>query len=117
MDDIYVGRVRWVLPVSDEMPAFFPSRATADIPSLFSKNDYPRAAFQAHQQGTTSYHIWIDGEGSVTGCTIVQSSGSAELDETTCRIITERARFHPARDAKGRVAPDEYSGRVHWVIP
>lgn len=45
------------------------------------------------------YRIGIDGR--VSDCRIRLSSGRPELDATTCRLITERFRFRPSRDARG----------------
>jgi protein TonB len=38
----------------------------------------------------------------VTGCRVTRSSGSRALDSTTCRLIEQRFRFRPSRDALGR---------------
>ena len=40
--------------------------------------------------------------GRATGCRAERSSGSGLLDSTACRLIEERFRFRPARDAAGR---------------
>ena len=40
--------------------------------------------------------------GRATGCRAERSSGSALLDSTACRLIEQRFRFRPARDAAGR---------------
>ncbi|GFE73621.1 TonB family protein [Novosphingobium sp. TCA1] len=52
---------------------------------------------------TVRYRIGVDGR--VSGCTVVTSSGRPDLDAGTCRHITERFRFRPARDAQGRPVP------------
>lgn len=93
------------------------ARATATLPSLFSDGDYPVAAVRARQEGAVDFRLDITPQGRVGGCTIVRSSGSALLDATTCRLIRTRARFIPARDTKGRPAPDTVTGRVRWALP
>lgn len=74
--------------------------------------DYPRAA--GGQQGTVRAELTVSAAGAVTRCTIVRSSGSAVLDDTTCRLIRERFRFTPARDARGRAVADVQGWEQRW---
>lgn len=53
----------------------------------------------------------------VTACTITESSGSSVLDAATCRLLTARAGFTPARDARGRTVEDTVEAAVRWLIP
>ena len=92
-------------------------RATANLPQLFSTNDYPAAARRYGQQGTVTFAVAIDPGGRVTACSITQGSGSASLDYATCSIIQRRARFTPARDIGGRAVEDRTTGRIRWVLP
>lgn len=54
-------------------------------------------------QITVRYRIGVNGR--VSGCTVVASSGRPDVDGGTCRAITERFRFRPARDARGDPVP------------
>lgn len=87
------------------------------LPSLFSDDDYPAAALRAEEEGVVGYRMEIDREGRVARCDIVSSSGSASLDSTTCRLIQARARFRPARTAKGKKTGDSIYGRIWWRFP
>jgi hypothetical protein len=53
----------------------------------------------------------------VTACTVTESSGSASLDSTTCRLLQERALFTPARDSRGEPVSDTVVSRVSWRLP
>ena len=66
--------------------------------------------------GRVSVRYVINIDGRVSDCKIDRSSGNAELDATTCRLITERYRFRPARDSRGR--PEAYIGVENhdWVV-
>ena len=64
--------------------------------------DYPRGAAEGGVGGTVSVIYTVETDGHATHCAITRSSGSAELDETTCRLIEERFRFEPSRDRGGR---------------
>lgn len=70
---------------------------------------------KAHDtQGIVRYSLSIDATGAVTNCTIVATSGSAKLDELTCKLITDRARFDPARDSLGHAAKGSFQSSVNW---
>lgn len=79
-------------------------------------SDYPRAAGEAGAGGTVSvrYVVWTDGR--VTECEVTKSSGNATLDETTCRLIRERFRFEPSRDARGRAVPSVIVENHSWSV-
>jgi TonB family protein len=105
------SRMRWVLPEPEK------TRAQTNLASYISDADYPAAAIRAGEQGTTGFRLFIGPDGLVTDCRIIASSGSASLDEATCRIMRTRARFRPAHDANGNPVPDTVSSRVRWVLP
>lgn len=46
--------------------------------------------------GTALYALTIDPEGNVSGCGVMQSSGSSELDNGVCRSLFKNAEFHPS---------------------
>lgn len=92
-------------------------RARANLNAYFSTDDYPEAALRQHVEGTTAFRIEIDAEGAITKCSITGSSGDASLDAATCSILVSRARYQPARDARGRAVAGSDSGRVTWRLP
>jgi protein TonB len=93
------------------------SHATANLPGLFSSDDYPEEAMRRDEQGTVAYTLAINPRGSVSNCVIARSSGSAALDTATCTVLQQRAHFIPARDGSGRPVADLHSGRIRWVLP
>lgn len=94
-----------------------PSRARGNIAAYISDSDYPPAAIRAQEQGRVAFRLGIGADGRVTTCTITASSGSATLDDTTCRILQNRARFVPARDARGVPVEDSVTGALNWILP
>jgi|GEM_PF-1157918 len=94
-----------------------PARARANLASLFSDDDYPSEAVREREQGTVGFRLEVGADGQVADCTITSSSGHATLDSTTCRLLTERARFTPARDPQGRPTTDSVVGRITWRLP
>jgi TonB family protein len=92
------------------------ARARADLGALISNDDYPAEALRNRVEGTVGFQLLVGADGRVTGCNIIQSSGSAILDSTTCRLISTRARFSPARNQQGRPVADKVVGRIVWRI-
>jgi protein TonB len=88
------------------------------VQGALSGRDYPRAAKRARAAGTVLVRYTVGTDGRVTGCTITQSSGNADLDHVTCRLIEKRFRYEPARDAQGRPVTDILTGRhIWWTEP
>jgi protein TonB len=82
-----------------------------------SDNDYPTRALQLGQEGITGFHLTLGTDGKVTNCDITKSSGSPELDKTTCDLMRRRARFTPAMDGDGNPTTGNYTSSVRWQIP
>lgn len=93
-----------------------PLAERGSLASLISTDDYPAAALRNEEQGTVAIRLDIGVDGAVTACTVTGSSGSQSLDSTTCRLLQQRARFSPARDARGRPVPDTYTQHIAWRI-
>lgn len=82
----------------------------------FRGSDYPRGAGDAGAEGTVLAHYDVGVNGRVSNCRVVRSSGNAELDQTTCRLIERRFRYEPARDADGNAVPDVAGWEEVWWI-
>lgn len=77
-------------------------------------SDYPRSASQAGATGTVVVHLSVGPDGRVGGCRVARSSGSAELDEATCRLARQRFRYRPALDSAGRPVADTVGWKQTW---
>jgi TonB family protein len=104
-------------PPPEPLPPGLASRARATLSAYLSNDDYPATALRAEEQGVTSYALDVGADGRVARCTILGSSGSAALDAATCRIMTSRARFVPARNLAGEPVPDRITARITWTLP
>ena len=101
-------------------PGGYPvTRATPVVPlhTLFSADDYPAAALRSEEEGMVVFRMTIDRQGRLARCDVTSSSGSSSLDSATCRLIRMRARFRPARNAKGKKMADMVYGRILWRFP
>jgi TonB family protein len=93
------------------------ARIEGSISAILSDDDYPIEAIRKQEQGTVAFRLEISETGKVASCSVTESSGSKLIDETTCRIMSERARFNPARDARGRAVADSFNSRIVWRLP
>jgi protein TonB len=78
--------------------------------------DYPRRAYEARATGIVYLAFTVGRDGRVQDCLVTRSSGSRELDETTCRLIRKRFRYRPARDASGKAIASVVRGQQAWEI-
>jgi protein TonB len=86
------------------------------IRGAISDRDYPHGAAERGIGGTVSVIYAIETNGRATHCRITHSSGNAELDETTCRLIEERFRYEPRRDRWGRPLLSHMESDHEWVV-
>ena len=109
-------------PIHTEAPPAKPCAAKPAAPKgrpgeWASDNDYPTRALQLSQEGVTGFRLSVGSDGKVSACDITRSSGSPELDKTTCDLMRRRARFTPAADCDGNPATGAYPSSVRWQIP
>lgn len=79
-------------------------------------SDYPEAAKAELVGGTVSVRYLVGVTGRVSDCRVTRSSGSADLDATTCRLIEQRFRYKPSRDARGRAVPAIIVENHSWIV-
>ena len=87
------------------------------VGSVLSSDDYPADALRNGEQGTVAVLLGIDTQGKVSGCVVTASSGSASLDDATCRLLYTRARFTPARNSQGRAVAGTSPQKIRWALP
>jgi protein TonB len=79
-------------------------------------SDYPRGAGEAGISGKVAVRFSVETNGHATNCSVTRSSGNAELDEATCRLIETRFRYKPATDAAGRPVRSTIVSNHYWII-
>jgi periplasmic protein TonB len=80
-------------------------------------NDYPSRALQQEREGVTRFTVSVGPDGRVASCSVTGSSGHSDLDDTTCKKITQRGRFEPALDGNGTPISGSYTNSIRWSIP
>jgi TonB family protein len=89
-------------------------RLTIPLLKLVRYQDYPKEAVAAGASGTVLVRVSVDAAGKPSKCDWIARSGSEPLDRVTCKILMERARFHPAIDASGKPAPSYFVTKMSW---
>lgn len=101
------------------VPSFDPVSAKPrnDPGSWLRERDYKSSWVRREYTGLAGFRLDIAATGKVTGCRITSSTGHAELDDATCALIQQRARFEPARGSNGEPVAGSYASSVRWVLP
>lgn len=94
-----------------------PRGPRADLHSLLSSDDYPKAAMREEAEGTVRIRLDVDEEGKPAACTVELTSGYEVLDRQTCDLMLARAQFDPARDADGNPVTGSISRNFRWELP
>ncbi|NUT00445.1 MAG: TonB family protein [Sphingomonas sp.] len=108
--------VRWGYSIEEQRRIATPPRRDKGLGGLFTAADYPAAAQKAGRMGRAHVRLRVNDSGAITECSILRSSGSAELDNTTCRILNERAKFEPARDIDGKATRGVIVTAIQWIM-
>src|SRR5690606_23240948 len=77
--------------------------------------DYRRANPPRGAAGTVFVSYTVASDGTVRACSVLRSSGYEVFDRATCRLIRERYRFRPARDASGQAIEWQIRDDYTWT--
>ncbi|MEO6581622.1 MAG: energy transducer TonB [Sphingomicrobium sp.] len=93
-----------------------PQSVSGSMQGLIRESDYPPSSLDREEQGVVAVSLSVGTNGRVTGCSVTSSSGSKALDSTTCRVLSSRAKFSPAKDNMGNPTTGTSSARIRWQI-
>lgn len=81
-------------------------------------SDYPAEARREHMRGNTVVELQVSTQGCPVACRIVKSSGYALLDDKSCALLMERARFRFTPEELARAKePVTVQKTVMWAEP
>lgn len=83
----------------------------------FIFSQYPPRSLAAGEQGSVKFRVEVDEMGNVQSCEVTASSGYDRLDDETCNLIVEHAKFKPVLDSDGKAREALHDGIVNWRIP
>lgn len=92
-------------------------RPVKPLASLIGYLDYPAAELRKGVSGRVTARLAVGKDGRIATCTIAASSGNAALDQSSCALLSARARFEPALGPDGRPAEATHIARVTWAAP
>jgi TonB family protein len=76
---------------------------------------YPAKALQEGREGTSRVALTIGASGRITDCTVVVSSGHADLDAASCRAVRSSV-FLPETNAAGEPVAVKREQMLQWKI-
>ncbi len=113
---IAVPPLRNITPPSPSLAV--PLKPLSPVTDWVKASDYPANAMADDRDYAISFELDVAATGRASACRITAGSGSAVVDRVTCDAARRRARFTPARDAKGQLVAGRYGARLSWsVVP
>ena len=70
-----------------------------------------------HQSGTVGALVWVEVNGRVSSCQVIESNASPSLNQATCSILQRRGGFTPATDAANKAVRAPAFYRIRWLLP
>jgi hypothetical protein len=83
---------------------------------VFSESDFPAAVKVTGIERMVYTRTTVRPDGRVQGCVAEISSGDSSVDRYTCSIITQRAKYVPARWTDGSPAYGVIRFPVRWLL-
>lgn len=83
----------------------------------YHASDYPAAALRTATQGRVILRITVTAEGRAADCTVVATSGNAQIDAISCQVAMRNGRYRPALDAADRPVTIATVFTVTWRLP
>lgn len=80
----------------------------SDPSGVFTAADYPSQAIMAGKE--SRLHVWLnlDSTGRVTGCRVISTFATPEINNKMCKLVQLRQKFVPARTADGTAVASYY---------
>ncbi len=115
--NLCLDQLRTIYKVSKADLAQIMTEPQASLPRLFSSSDYPAEALSKNESGTVGVLLWVEANGRVSTCEVIEPINSLALKQTTCSILQRRARFTPAVNMAGKSVRAPIFTRVRWMLP
>lgn len=87
-----------------------------NMEEVFKEENYPFWAKKNAVEGRVRFRVAVDAAGRPLGCEVTEPSSVQDLDQPTCDLLMDQARFAPALDKRGRPIPGIYSRVVRWQL-
>ena len=111
--DLNLGK-SWGISVEQQQRLKLP--ATSIRHDYLTSADYPEKELRTPASGRSQVRLTIDETGKPVDCVAMKSIDSPAFAATTCRILLERAAFHPAMDVGGKPMRSVVVYTVDWLV-
>jgi hypothetical protein len=91
-------------------------RPTMPLYKWFSTDDYPRLAIAYRVKSDVVALVDVGPDGTVRKCTVINRQLVTLFKDATCRVLKDRARFHPAIGADGTPVSAPFVVRVRFTL-
>ena len=112
-----LSELRAAYKISDADIGKVATRPDGSNVRLFTFDDYPAEALRRGQSGMVGVLFWVEPNGRVSTCEVIESTASPVLEQATCNMVKGRARFKPARDAANNAIRAPGFTRIRWMLP
>ena len=76
-------------------------RPVNDTSRLLTSADYPERAISANKESRLDVWLNIDSAGRIASCRVISTFASPEINDRMCKLVQQRQRFVPAKNAAG----------------
>lgn len=77
-------------------------------------SDFPSKPLSQGMNGYVRFRLDVDETGKVAGCRVLYRTNPDEFADLSCQLITKRAKFTPALDARGKPVKSYYINQIRW---
>lgn len=88
---------------------------TAPPQSWVTNKDFPEGASRAGHIGTVQFRFDIGADARILGCYVLDRTDPDSFGDLSCRLLSSRARFHPALDAAGKPVRSYFVHKIAWM--
>ena len=94
-------QIEWGADPASVAEGASPPRVMGEADSWLTARDLGIADLTTPAVAAAVFRLSVAPDGRASGCSVLESAGSVEIDRGACRVLARRARFEPARDSAG----------------
>lgn len=91
-----------------------PAMPTENPGGWLRSSDFPLKPLYQGMNGYVRFRLDVDETGKIAGCRVLYRTNPDEFADLSCQLITKRAKFTPALDAKGAPVKSYYINQIRW---
>lgn len=88
---------------------------TVDPGKWIKPTDYPAGAIDRGQSGDVQFRLEVNPDGTVGNCHILYRTNPDKFADITCKLLSNKGKFLPAKDEAGLPVRWYYISKVRWL--